>query len=270
MSRRAKVSATLVGATSVGATSADTTSDSISGSVSPVDHLASHILELRDKLIPAILAVVMVFVVLYGYSNEIYLFVAEPLRELLPSNTSMIATDVASPFLTPFKLTLLASFFVAMPFILFQLWRFVAPALYRSERYLAIPVLCSSLVLFYSGIAFVYFVVFPLVFSFFTSASPEGVAVMTDIGSYLDFVIKMFFAFGIVFQIPILIVVLVSTGASSVESLKAKRPYIVIACFTLGMLLTPPDVISQTLLALPMWLLFELGLICSSFLSSSD
>jgi len=189
---------------------------------------------------------------------------------LLPENTTMIATDVASPFLTPFKLSFLASFFLAMPIILFQIWRFIAPALYRSEKRLALPLLFSSLALFYSGVAFVYYLVFPLIFGFFTSVGPEGVAVMTDIGRYLDFVIKMFFAFGLVFQMPIVIIVFVVTEMTTIESLKNKRPYIVIGCFTLGMLLTPPDVISQTLLALPMYLLFELGLFCSGFLISTN
>ena len=182
----------------------------------------------------------------------------------------MIATDVASPFLAPFKLSLLASFFLAMPFTLFQIWRFIAPGLYRSERRLSLPLLCSSIVLFYAGVSFVYFVVFPLMFGFFTSAGPEGVAIMTDISRYLDFIMKMFLAFGLVFQIPIVIVVLVATEISEVDSLKAKRPYIIVACFTLGMLLTPPDIISQTLLALPMFALFELGLFCSVFLASKN
>lgn len=231
-------------------------------------HIASHLSDLRDKLVPAIAAVIAVFISLYSYSNELYLFVSEPLRALLPENTTMIATDVASPFLTPFKLSFLASFFLAMPIILFQIWRFIAPGLYRTERRLSLPLLCSSIVLFYAGVGFVYFVVFPLMFGFFTSAGPEGVAVMTDISRYLDFVIKMFFAFGVVFQLPVAIIVLVATGITEVESLKNKRPFIIVGCFTLGMLLTPPDVISQTLLALPMYLLFELGLFCSRFLSS--
>ncbi len=233
-------------------------------------HIASHLSDLRDKLVPAIAAVIAVFISLYSYSNELYLFVSEPLRALLPENTTMIATDVASPFLTPFKLSFLASFFLAMPIILFQIWRFIAPALYRSEKRLALPLLFSSLALFYSGVAFVYYLVFPLIFGFFTSVGPEGVAVMTDIGRYLDFVIKMFFAFGLVFQMPIVIIVFVVTEMTTIESLKNKRPYIVIGCFTLGMLLTPPDVISQTLLALPMYLLFELGLFCSGFLISTN
>lgn len=175
----------------------------------------------------------------------------------------MIATDVASPFLTPFKLTFMSAVFLGMPYILFQIWGFIAPALYTNEKRLAMPLLLSSIVLFYLGMAFAYFVVFPLVFGFFTSAGPEGVAVMTDISRYLDFVLKLFFAFGMAFEIPIATVILVATGVTDCKSLSEKRPYLVVACFVIGMLLTPPDVISQTLLAVPMWLLFELGLLFS-------
>ena len=173
----------------------------------------------------------------------------------------MIATEVAAPFLTPFKLTLFVSIFVSMPFLIFQLWQFIAPAMYKEERRLALPIFASSVVLFYAGIAFAYYAVFPLVFGFFTSVAPEGVSVMTDMGSYLDFILKIFFAFGLAFEIPIATFILISAGISTPESLAAKRPYIIVGCFILGMLLTPPDVISQLLLALPMWLLFEVGII---------
>ena len=173
----------------------------------------------------------------------------------------MIATEVASPFLTPFKLTIVLSIFVAIPFMLHQVWGFIAPGLYRHEKKLAIPVLASSVFLFYAGIVFAYYVVFPLVFGFFTSVGPEGVSVMTDINSYLDFVLKLFFAFGIAFEIPIATFLLIMSGATTAEKLAAKRPYVVIGCFVLGMLLTPPDVISQAMLAIPMWLLFEVGLL---------
>ena len=175
----------------------------------------------------------------------------------------MIATDVASPFLTPFKLTFMVSLFLAMPYVLFQLWRFVAPALYEQERKLAMPLLFSSVLLFYLGIAFAYYVVFPLVFGFFTTAGPEGVTIMTDISRYLDFVLKLFFAFGLAFEIPIATVILVATGVTDTRSLAEKRPYLIVGCFVIGMLLTPPDVISQTLLAVPMWLLFEVGVLFS-------
>lgn len=231
--------------------------------------LIAHLVELRNRLLHAVGAILVIFLSLYYFANDLYQFVSEPLRKFLPEGASMIATDVASPFLTPFKLTFMASVFLAMPYILFQLWRFIAPALYDNERRLAMPLLFSSVALFYSGMAFAYFVVFPLVFGFFTSAGPEGVTVMTDISRYLDFVLKMFFAFGIAFEIPIAIIILVSIGATSTESLAEKRPYLVVACFVIGMLLTPPDVISQTLLALPMWLLFEVGLLFSKVIEKS-
>ena len=176
----------------------------------------------------------------------------------------MIATEVASPFLTPFKLSLVLSLFVAMPYILHQIWGFVAPGLYSNEKRVALPLLLSSILLFYAGIAFAFFVVFPLVFAFFTSVAPDGVAIMTDINRYLDFVLKLFFAFGLAFEIPIATMLLIWTGATSTESLKRKRPYVIIGCFIFGMILTPPDVISQILLAIPMWVLFELGIIFST------
>ncbi len=225
--------------------------------------LIQHLIELRDRILRAVLVVLTIFLGLYYFANDLYLVVSEPLRVYLPEGTSMIATDVASPFLTPFKLTLVLAIFLAMPFILFQFWRFVAPALYQHEKKLAIPLLVSSVFLFYLGVVFAYYVVFPLVFGFFTSAGPEGVTVMTDINKYLDFVLKLFFAFGLAFEIPIATVILVATGASTSESLARKRPYIVVGCFVVGMLLTPPDVISQTLLAVPMWLLFEIGVFFS-------
>ena len=171
----------------------------------------------------------------------------------------MIATEVASPFLTPFKLTLVIAIFVAIPVILYQVWAFVAPGMYRNEKRIAFPLLASSVVLFYTGAAFAYFVVFPLIFAFFTSVGPTDVAVMTDINRYLDFVLKLFFAFGIAFEVPIAAVILIWSGITSADALAQKRPYIVVGCFVFGMLLTPPDVISQSLLAIPMWLLFEVG-----------
>ena len=231
--------------------------------------LMTHLIELRNRLLHAVAAVLFIFLGLYSFSNELYLIVSEPLRQFLPEGTSMIATDVASPFLAPFKLTFMTSIFFAMPYILFQLWRFVAPALYDSERRLATPLLFSSVLLFYLGITFAYFVVFPLVFGFFTSAGPEGVTVMTDISRYLDFVLKLFFAFGLAFEIPIATVILVATGITTTQSLTEKRPYLVVACFVVGMLLTPPDVISQTLLAVPMWLLFEIGILFSRLIEKN-
>ncbi len=227
--------------------------------------LIQHLLELRSRILRSVVVVVVVFLGLFYFANEIYTFVSQPLRTYLPEGASMIATEVASPFLTPFKLTLVVSVFVSIPFILHQVWAFISPGLYRHEKRLAIPLLVSSVLLFYGGAAFAYYVVFPLVFSFFTSVGPEDVTIMTDINKYLDFVLKMFFAFGVAFEIPVATVLMVASGLTTVESLKEKRPYVVVGCFVVGMLLTPPDVISQSLLAIPMWLLFECGIIFSRF-----
>ncbi len=227
--------------------------------------LITHLMELRDRLLRAVVAVLVVFLGLVWFANDIYAFVAEPLLEKMPAGTSMIATDVASPFFTPIKLTLVASVFLAVPVILYQIWAFVAPGLYKHERKLILPLLFSSSMLFYCGVAFAYFVVFPLVFGFFTATAPEGVQVATDISSYLDFILALFLAFGIAFEVPVAIILLVWTGATTPDSLRQKRPYIIVAAFVVGMLLTPPDIISQTLLAVPMCLLFEVGLLCSRF-----
>jgi len=225
----------------------------------------SHLVELRDRLLRMVVAIVLVFLVLFPFANEIYTFVAEPIRAQLPEGSQMIATQVASPFLTPFKLALVVAVFVAMPYLLYQLWGFVAPGLYTHEKRLGLPLLVSSILLFYLGMTFAYFVVFPLVFGFFTSVTPEGVAQMPDIAFYLEFVLKLFFAFGIAFEIPIATILLVAVGATTPEALAQKRPYVIVGVFVAGMLLTPPDVVSQTLLAIPMWLLFELGIFFSRF-----
>ncbi len=221
--------------------------------------LIAHLTELRDKLLRALVAVLIIFICLFPFSNEIYAFVSEPLRALLPPGASMIATEVASPFFTPFKLTLWTAVFVAMPYVLYQAWSFIAPGMYRHEKRLAVPVLASSVLLFYAGAAFAYFIVFPLVFGFFTSVAPDDITIMTDINSYLDFVLKLFFAFGLAFEIPIVAILLIWSGITTPEALSSKRPYIILGCFVVGMLLTPPDIISQSLLAIPMWLLFEVG-----------
>jgi len=222
-----------------------------------------HLVELRDRLLRALLAVVIVLLVLFPFANSIYALLAEPLMRHLPAGTSMIATEVAAPFLTPFKLAIVAAVFVAMPVILWQAWAFIAPGLYRQEKRLVLPLMLTSTLLFYLGAAFAYYVVFPLMFGFFTSVAPEGVEVMTDISRYLDFVLKIFFAFGIAFEVPIATVLLVWAGITTPEALVRKRPYIIVGAFVIGMLLTPPDAISQTLLALPMWVLFELGVMFS-------
>ena len=225
----------------------------------------SHLLELRDRLLRAVLVVLVAFLVMFPFGNDIYHFIAEPLLRVMPEGTSMIATKVASPFLTPFKLSLIAAVFVSMPYLLYQLWGFIAPGLYAHEKKMAMPLLASSVVLFYLGATFAYYVVFPLVFKFFTSVTPEGVAVMTDISEYLDFVLTLFFAFGLAFEIPIATILLVWMGMTTPAKLAAKRPFVIVGAFVIGMLLTPPDVISQTLLALPMWVLFEAGVVFSRF-----
>ena len=223
--------------------------------------LIEHLIELRSRLLRSVVAIVVIFLGLYAFANDIYLFVAQPLIALLPEGSQMIATEVASPFLAPFKLTLVAAVFIAVPYVLHQAWAFVAPGLYDNEKALAVPILASSVLLFYAGAAFAYYVVFPLLFQFFTQTGPENVAVMTDINAYLNFVLKLFFAFGVAFEIPIATFLLIASGITTVESLSKKRPYIILGCFVVGMLLTPPDIISQSLLAVPMYLLYEVGLL---------
>lgn len=223
--------------------------------------LVAHLTELRSRLLRIVLIWLVIFLGLFYFANDLYTFISEPLRAYLPEGASMIATDVASPFLTPFKLALICALFLAMPFILHQFWGFIAPGLYKHEKRIALPLLASSIILFYSGMAFAYFVVFPLVFGFFTSVAPEGVTVMTDISAYLDFVMTLFLAFGLSFEIPVATVLLVLAGAVDVAKLKQIRGYVIVGCFVISMLLTPPDVISQTLLAVPMWLLYEVGIL---------
>ena len=227
--------------------------------------LISHLIELRKRLLNCIIAVLVIFLALVYFSNDIYQMVAEPLIKQLPVGASMIATDVASPFLTPIKLTIIVSIFLAVPVILYQIWAFVAPALYRHERRLVMPLLFSSTMLFYIGVAFAYFVVFPMAFGFFAKTAPQGVTMATDIASYLDFVMTLFMAFGVAFEVPVAIILLCWTGVTTPEMLRQKRPYMLVGAFVVGMLLTPPDVFSQTLLAIPMYCLFEVGVFCSRF-----
>jgi len=230
----------------------------------------AHLIEFRDRALRSFISILIIFAALFSFSQELYLYISEPIREYLPANTSMIATEVASPFLTPFKLTLVLSLFAAMPYILYQVWAFVAPGLYQREKKIVVPLFFSSVFLFYAGMAFAYYIVFPLVFMFFTSIAPEGVSVMPDIRSYLDFVLKLFFAFGLSFEIPIAVVILSWMGAVDPDNLVKKRPYVFVLCFVLGMLLTPPDIISQTLLAIPMWLLFEIGILFGRLVKPVD
>ena len=226
--------------------------------------LVSHLAELRTRLLRCLWIILLIFSVLFYFAQDIYALVAAPLRAYLPEGATMIATGVASPFLTPFKLTLMCALFLGMPVILHQIWGFIAPGLYTHERRIAVPLLISSIFLFYAGMAFAYFVVFPIMFGFFASVTPEGVAMMTDIGQYLDFVLTLFFAFGVAFEIPIATFLVIWIGLVDVATLRKSRPYVIVGCFVVGMVLTPPDVFSQTLLAVPMWLLFEAGVLAGA------
>ncbi len=220
-----------------------------------------HLQELRSRLLKSLFVVMACFLSLIYFSNDIYLLLSKPLLNFLPSGSSMIATEVASPFLAPLKLTFFASLLISMPFFLNQIWKFIAPGMYKNEKSLSFLVMLSSLFLFYAGILFTYLLVLPLVFNFFTGVAPDGILIMTDISRYLDFVLSMMFAFSFAFEIPILIFLLIWAGVTDSNSLRNKRPYVVIGCFAVGMLVTPPDVISQSLLAIPAWLLFELGIV---------
>jgi sec-independent protein translocase protein TatC len=224
-----------------------------------------HLIELRNRLLKSIAWVLLILLLLLlgSTSNQIYSLVAEPLLQHMPQNSTMIAIDVASPFFTPIKLTLVVAIFLSIPFILYQFWAFVAPGLYKHERRLILPLLIASTLLFYMGVAFAYFVVFPMVFAFLTAAAPVGVAVMTDITKYLDFALTMFFAFGVCFEVPIFTIVMVWTGLVTPAQLAEQRSYVIVGAFIIGMFLTPPDAVSQTMLAVPMWLLFEIGLLFS-------
>jgi sec-independent protein translocase protein TatC len=228
--------------------------------------LISHLLELRDRLIKALLGVGLIFVPCMFYSNDIFSYISEPLREKLPKGVGLIATSVMSPFTTPFKLSFFVAAFIAMPWILYQLWAFVAPGLYRQEKRFAVPLLVSAIILFYVGVLFAYFFVFPVMFAFFASTTPKGVSMMTDINSYLDFVLVMFFAFGAAFEVPIAVVLLVITGMVKLEKLRENRGYVLLGIFIFAALLTPPDAVSQSIMAIPMYLLYEGGLIMARIL----
>ena len=232
--------------------------------------LIAHLVELRNRLLRAVLLVLVIFAGLFYFANDLYLILVKPLSVLMPVEGQMIATGVASPFLVPFKLTFVLAVLAAVPFILHQIWAFISPGLYQHEKKFAIPLLLSSILLFYAGIAFAYFVVLPLVFGFFTGIGPEGISFMPDISNILDFSLKIFFAFGIAFEIPVATFLMVLSGMTTVESLSGKRPYIFLGCFVVGMLVTPPDVISQTILALPMYLLFEAGVLASRLIRTQE
>ena len=221
----------------------------------------SHLVELRDRLLRAIIAVVVVLVALFPWAKEIYAILAKPLLAVLPAGATMIATDVTGTFLVPLKVTAMAAFVVALPYVLWQAWAFIAPGLYHHEKRLALPVIVSSVFFFLVGMAFAYFLVFPIAFGFFAGYAPAGVQMMTDIDKYLSFVLTMFIAFGVTFETPVVVIVLVRLRVVSIEKLKAARPYIIVGAFVIGAIFTPPDVISQLMLAVPLWLLFELGLV---------
>jgi sec-independent protein translocase protein TatC len=242
-------------------------------SITPNDKelpLVQHLLELRTRLLHIIYCLIVSFICLFPFAKQIYAIVSKPLLAVLPAGASMIATDVASPFLTPMKLTFFVALLISIPFILYQIWAFISPGLYKHEKRLALPLLTSSVVLFFTGMAFAYFLVFPNVFGFITGIGLEGVTTMTDITKYLDFVLQMFLAFGFAFEIPVATVLLIHAGITTPENLTAKRPYIIVGCFVVGMFLTPPDVISQLMLAIPMWLLFEAGVLCGRLLQKKS
>lgn len=222
--------------------------------------LVSHLIELRTRLMRVLGLLLVMFFSLVYFANDIYEWLSLPLRALLPAGSTMIATDVTSPFMAPFKLTFFVALFASIPYILVQIWGFIAPALYQNERRIAIPLVISSVLLFYAGIAFAYFITLPAILGFFTQIGPEGVAIMTDINLYLDFALKLFLVFGVTFEIPVAVLVLIVARVISCDSLADKRRYIIVGCFFVAMFITPPDALSMAMLAIPMWLLFETGL----------
>ncbi len=224
-------------------------------------NLISHLLELRKRLLNSVLALLIVFVCLMPWASDLYALLAHPLLSKLPQGGQMIATEVTTPFFVPVKVTLMCAFLIALPFILYQIWSFVAPGLYTHEKRLIGPLVAASMVLFVSGMAFAYFAVFPMVFGFIVASAPKGVAVMTDIDKYLSFVMHMFIAFGITFQVPVAVVMMVRMGFISVEKLRAVRRYVIVGAFIIAAVITPPDVVSQFMMALPLWLLYEAGIL---------
>ena len=238
--------------------------------MSASESFIAHLIELRKRLMRSMIALLVVFVCLFPWSSKLYALLAKPLLAKLPKGGQMIATDVTTPFFVPLKVALMAAFLIALPFILYQLWRFVAPGLYAHEKRLVLPLIFSSTLLFFCGMTFAYFVVFPIVFGFITSSAPAGVAVMTDIDKYLSFVLTMFMAFGVTFQVPVAVVLLVRMGVVSVAKLREIRPYIVVASFVVGAIFTPPDVVSQMMLAVPLWLLYEAGIIVASWTAATS
>lgn len=236
--------------------------------MSASESFVAHLIELRARLLNSVVALLLVFICLFPWASDLYALLAQPLLAKLPQGGQMIATDVTTPFFVPLKVAMMAAFIITLPYILYQVWRFVAPGLYAHEKRLVVPLIVASTVLFFCGMSFAYFVVFPVVFGFITAAAPQGVAVMTDIDKYLSFVLAMFMAFGITFQVPVAVVLLVRMGIVTVEKLREVRPYVVVGAFVVGAILTPPDVVSQFMLAMPLWLLYEAGIVVAAWVGS--
>jgi sec-independent protein translocase protein TatC len=233
------------------------------------DSFMSHLVELRDRLLRCVIALVLVFICLFPWARNIYSMLAKPLLASLPAGGQLIATEVTAPFFVPIKVTMMAALVIALPYLLYQIWAFVAPGLYAHEKKLVMPLIITSTVLFLCGMAFAYFLVFPIVFHFIISVAPEGVAVMTDIGKYLDFVLTLFVAFGVTFEVPVAVVILVRMGMVSVAKLRDIRPYVIVGAFVIGAIFTPPDMVSQVMLAVPLWLLYELGIFVAQWIGKS-
>jgi sec-independent protein translocase protein TatC len=233
------------------------------------DTFISHLIEMRDRLLRAVIAVVIIFICLFPWAQDLYALLAKPLLAALPKGGQMIATEVTTPFFVPVKVTMMAAFLLALPWVFYQAWAFVAPGLYQHEKRIGVPLVIASVILFLLGMAFAYFLVFPVVFGFIVGVAPEGVAVMTDIGKYLDFVLTLFMAFGITFEVPVAVVLLVKMGMVSVAKLREIRPYVIVGAFVIGAIFTPPDIISQFMLAVPLWVLYELGIVVASMITRS-
>jgi sec-independent protein translocase protein TatC len=231
------------------------------------DTFISHLIEMRDRLLRAVIAVVVLFVLLFPWAQDLYALLAKPMLAALPHGGQMIATEVTTPFFVPIKVTMMTAFLLALPWVFYQAWAFVAPGLYQHEKRIGVPLVIASVILFLLGMAFAYFLVFPMVFGFVVGVAPEGVAVMTDIGKYLDFVLTLFMAFGITFEVPVAVVLLVKMGMVSIAKLREIRPYVIVGAFVIGAIFTPPDIISQFMLAVPMWILYELGIIVAAMIS---
>ena len=233
--------------------------------MTPTENFISHLIELRDRLLRIVIGLVVVFIALFPFANNIYALLAQPLLSKLPAGGQMIATAVTTPFFVPMKVAMMAAFVISLPFTLYQVWAFVAPGLYAHEKKFMVPMIMASSFLFLTGMAFAYFLVFPVIFGFIVGTAPQGVAVMTDIGNYLDFVMTLFFAFGLAFQVPIAVVMAVRFGWVTTQVLKESRGYVIVGAFVIGAIFTPPDIVSQFMLAVPMWLLYELGIVVATF-----